>query len=53
LFDVNGRIVRVFELKVDSSIKEIADSSWDALGYDIWKIFVRRIPPEYYDLPGK
>lgn len=49
LFDKNGRIVRVFELKLDRTVVEIRDSSWDALGYDIWKIFIRRIPPEHYD----
>ena len=49
LFDKNGRITRVFKFKMSDSIVEISDGSADALGYDIWKLFVRRIPPEHYD----
>lgn len=49
LFDRSGRIVRVFEILLDNSIKEIPDSSLDPLGYEIWDLFVKRIPPKYYD----
>jgi len=53
LFDVNGRIVRVFEILLDHSVQEITDSSVDTLGYEIWNLYVQRIPPENYDLAGK
>ena len=46
LFDQDGRIVRVFEILLNWDVREVRDRVFDNLGYQIWRIFIERIPAD-------